>query len=262
MGRERRGFRAPFLLLGCSRVALSSTPTDVAVEPELSGAHNTNEFDSGARDPVYRSESRSQTKGGEALLSADRGIVHDDAGDMVAAAAAEIAPPWYAIWTRSNCEHLVAEQLAGKGFVTFLPEMGARSTRQGKSHVVQVPMFPGYLFLRDAMDKRSYIEILKARGIVKILEGGWNRLTPIAEDEVRAIQRLVESGVPVLRHDYFRHGDRVRVVAGPLTGVEGMFLRDKPHRGRLVVSVNLLQTSVAVEVDAAFVEAITSRRAH
>jgi transcription antitermination factor NusG len=170
--------------------------------------------------------------------------------------------PWYAIWTRSNCERLVAEQLAAKGFTTFLPEMGARSTRQGKSHVVPVPMFPGYLFLRHVMDKRSYIEILKARGIVRILEGGWQRLTPIATEEVGAIQRLVESGMPILPHVYFREGDPVRVVAGPLAGVEGMFLRDKPHRGRLVVSVNLLQTSVAVEVDAAFVEPIASRRAN
>lgn len=193
------------------------------------------------------------------MLSTDRDVSHDHAIDVLAAGAAA-APPWYAIWTRSNCERLVAEQLAGKGFVTFLPEMGARSTRQGRSHVVPVPMFPGYLFIRHAMDKRSYVEILKARGIVRILEGGWHRLSPIANEEVGAIQRLVESGMPILPHAYFRQGDPVRVVAGPLAGVEGMFLRDKPHRGRLVVSVNLLQTSVAVEVDAAFVEPIASRR--
>lgn len=193
------------------------------------------------------------------MLSTDRDVSHDHAIDVLRAGAAA-APPWYAIWTRSNCERLVAEQLAGKGFVTFLPEMGARSTRQGRSHVVPVPMFPGYLFIRHAMDKRSYVEILKARGIVRILEGGWHRLSPIANEEVGAIQRLVESGMPILPHAYFRQGDPVRVVAGPLAGVEGMFLRDKPHRGRLVVSVNLLQTSVAVEVDAAFVEPIASRR--
>jgi transcription antitermination factor NusG len=194
------------------------------------------------------------------LLLTDRDVAHNPAIDALAGAATEA--PWYAIWTRSNCERLVAEQLAGKGFTAFLPEMGARSTRQGKSHVVPVPMFPGYLFLHHAIDKRSYIDILKARGIVRILEGGWQRLTPIATEEVVAIQRLVESGMPILPHAYFRQGDPVRVVAGPLAGVEGMFLRDKAHRGRLVVSVNLLQTSVAVEVDAAFVEPISSRGAH
>jgi transcriptional antiterminator NusG len=162
------------------------------------------------------------------------------------------AAEWYAIWTRSNCERLVAQ----------LPEMGARSRRNGKSHVVPVPMFPGYLFVHHAMEKDSYIEILKARGIVRILEGGWTRLTPVAGDEVDAIQRLVASGVPVLPHAYFREGDRVRVVEGPLAGVEGVFLRDKPQKGRLVVSVNLLRTSVAVEVDCAFVEPVSSGRTH
>lgn len=169
---------------------------------------------------------------------------------------------WYAIWTRSNCERLVAQQLSAKGFAAFLPEMGARSRRNGKSHVVQVPMFPGYLFLRHAMEKHSYVEILKARGVVRILERGWTQLTPVADEEVNAIQQLVESGVPVYPHAYFREGDRVRVVEGPLAGLQGVFLRDKPNRGRLVVSVNLLQTSVAVEVDCAFVEPMEASRPH
>ena len=115
-------------------------------------------------------------------------------------------------------------------------------------------MFPGYLFLKHSMEKHSYIEILKARGVVRILEGGWNRLTPIADDEMSAIERVIESGAPVLPHPYFNQGDRVRVVEGPLAGIEGVFVRDKKNRGRLVVSVNLLQTSVAIEVDGDFVE--------
>ena len=183
------------------------------------------------------------TKGGEALAVAD-----DSA--------------WYAIWTRSNCERLVAQQLSAKGFAAFLPEMGARSRRNGQSHVVQVPMFPGYLFLRHAMEKHSYVEILKARGVVRILERGWTQLTPVADEEVNAIQQLVESGVPVFPHVYFREGDQVRVVEGPLAGLQGVYLRDKPNRGRLVVSVNLLQTSVAVEVDSAFVEPMEAAKAH
>ena len=169
---------------------------------------------------------------------------------------------WYAIWTRSNCERLVADQLSAKGFAPFLPEMGARSRRNGKTHVVQVPMFPGYLFIRHAMEKHSYIEILKARGVVRILERGWSQLTPVADEEVNAIQQLVESGVPVFPHVYFREGDQVRVVEGPLAGMQGVFVRDKPNKGRLVVSVNLLQTSVAVEVDCAFVEALPASRPH
>ncbi len=169
---------------------------------------------------------------------------------------------WYAIWTRSNCERLVADQLSAKGFAPFLPEMGARSRRNGKTHVVQVPMFPGYLFIRHAMEKHSYIEILKARGVVRILERGWSQLTPVADEEVGAIQQLVAAGVPIFPHAYFREGDQVRVVEGPLAGMQGVFVRDKANKGRLVVSVNLLQTSVAVEVDSAFVEALPASRPH
>jgi transcription antitermination factor NusG len=168
---------------------------------------------------------------------------------------------WYAVWTRSNCERLVMEQLAAKAFTPFLPERAVWARRDGKSRVASVPIFPGYLFVRNAMDKASYVEILKARGVVRILDGGWSRLTPIPGDEVDAIQRLVCSGVPVLPHVYFHHGDRVRVVEGPLVGIEGLFVREQPTKGRLVLSINLLQASVAVEIDAACVEACRPRHA-
>ena len=233
---------ATFLLLGRTPVAQSSTLAPGGGIDEQPFVVAIDEIDC-------------KTKGGEALLDAADHLAREDRG--------ETSPsPWYAIWTRSNCERLVAEQLSAKGFTAFLPEMGARSRRNGTSHVVQVPMFPGYLFLRHAMEKASYIEILKARGIVRILEGGWSRLTPVADEDVDAIHQLVASGVPVFPHAYFREGDRVRVVEGPLVGLEGSFVRDKPHKGRLVVSVNLLQTSVAVEVDCALVEALPRSRAH
>jgi len=189
------------------------------------------------------------------LLSADHDLNHDDFDDDRSLdAAADSSAAWYAIWTRSHCERLVAQQLLAKGFQPFLPEMAVRARKPEAASIVQRPMFPGYLFLKHSMKKHSYIEILKARGVVRILEGGWNRLTPIADDEMTAIERVIESGAPVLSHPYFNQGDRVRVVEGPLAGVEGLFVRDKKNRGRLVVSVNLLQTSVAIEVDGDFVE--------
>jgi transcription antitermination factor NusG len=186
----------------------------------------------------------------------DHELARDEFDDDLwsADAAIDSSAAWYAIWTRSHCERLVAQQLQAKGFQPFLPEMAIRSHRPDAAPVVQRPMFPGYLFLKHSMEKRSYIEILKARGVVRILEGGWNRLTPIADEEISAIERVIESGAPVLSHPYFNQGDRVRVTEGPLAGVEGVFVRDKKNRGRLVVSVNLLQTSVAIEVDGDFVE--------
>ena len=155
---------------------------------------------------------------------------------------------WYAVWTRVHSERLVVDQLAAKGFTTFLPEMGVWSKRQGQMHVIATPMFPGYLFVRQRMDKHAYIEMLKTRGLVRILEDGWNRLTPIPDHEVAAVQRVVDAKVPVFPHAW-HEGDRVRVTAGPLKDVEGTFIQDKPDSGRLIVSVGLLGRGVAIEVD-------------
>src|SRR5260221_5807548 len=129
-------------------------------------------------------------EGGEALLSADYDLTRDAADDdILPDAATDGSAAWYAIWTRSHCERLVAQQLSAKGFQPFLPEMAVRSRKPDGMAIVQRPMFPGYLFLKHAMEKHSYIEILKARGVVRILEGGWTRLTPIADEEMLTIER-------------------------------------------------------------------------
>jgi transcriptional antiterminator NusG len=109
-------------------------------------------------------------------------------------------------------------------------------------------MFPGYLFVRDAMTKTRYVEMLSVRGIVRVLEDGWMRLTPIPDADINAIQRIVESGVAVFPYPLLHHGDRVRVVEGPLSGVEGIFIKASQQKGCLVVTVDLLGRSVAVEI--------------
>jgi len=166
---------------------------------------------------------------------------------------------WYAVWTQSHFEQSVSQQLSAKGFAAFLPEMSVWSRRNGEKRLIRVPMFPGYLFIRDALDKHSYIEILKARGVVRILEDGWTRLTPIPDEEIEAIRQVVMADVPVLPHAHLSRGTRVEVVDGPLRGVHGMFEQDKPDKGRLVLTVDLLGRSVAVEVDCTAVRPCGSR---
>ena len=158
-------------------------------------------------------------------------------------------PAWYAVWTRSHCERTVGQQLSARGFETFVPEIATWSRRGGVSHLIQAPMFPGYLFVRTAIDKERYVEMLKARGLVRVLGDGWDRLAPIPADEIEAIQRVVEAKVTVSPYPHLTRGDRVTVVAGPLTGVEGIFIQDHPQKGRLVLSIDLLGRSVAVEID-------------
>jgi transcriptional antiterminator NusG len=171
------------------------------------------------------------------------------------------SPAWYAIWTRSHCERLVAGQLAAKGIPPFFPEMRVRSSRRGAPTVVRAPMFPGYLFVRQVMNKACYVEMLKIRQIVRVLEDGWTRLTPIPDAEMAAIERIVEADVPAFAHAHLSQGQRVSIIDGPLAGIEGLFVRGQTDRGCLVISIDLLGRSVAVQIDETAVVPIPSRRA-
>ncbi|HSB80856.1 MAG TPA: transcription termination/antitermination NusG family protein [Candidatus Methylomirabilis sp.] len=162
---------------------------------------------------------------------------------------------WYVLWTQSHCEQLVHDQLAVKGFHLFLPTMAAWSRRQGTRRLIRLPMFPGYLFLRHAMDKTGYVEVCKARGLVRILGDRWDRLAAVPDQEIDAIQKVAHAHLPAQPHPFLREGQRVRVTSGPLAGVEGILLRINPTKGLLVISVALLRRSVAVQVDCTVVAA-------
>jgi transcription termination/antitermination protein NusG len=172
-----------------------------------------------------------------------------------AAPGALAVAQWYALYMRSHCEQLVYDQLRAKGFSVFLPKLEVWSQRAGTRHLIPVPMFSSYLFLHQAMEKTSYIEVCKARGLVRILGERWDRLAIIPDREIEAIHNVVQVGLPVLPHPYLREGQRVRITQGPLTGTEGIFLHSKPGKGLIVLSVELLQRSVAVEMDCGVVTA-------
>ena len=164
-------------------------------------------------------------------------------------------PLWYALYTRSHCEQLVCDQLAAKGFHIFLPKIDVWSRRAGKRHLIVVPMFPSYLFLQHALEKSSYIEVRKARGLVRILGEGWDQPSNIPDAEIEAIQTILTASVPAMPHPYLREGQRVRIAQGPLRGVEGILVQSKPAKGLLILSIELLQRSVAVEIDCGLVTA-------
>lgn len=157
--------------------------------------------------------------------------------------------PWYVLWTRSHCEQLVFNQLASKGFHPYLPRIDVWFRRGERRHRLSVPAFPGYLFLHHEMDKLSYIEVRKARGLVRVLGEGGDRLATVPAEEIAAIRKVLAADLPARPHPYVREGQRVRITHGPLADVEGVFVREKPGKGLLVLSVTLLQGSVAVEVD-------------
>lgn len=193
------------------------------------------------------------TEGGEALLQmmtiSESNLQPVTRTADTAAAPAAGSGSWHALWTHSHCEQLVSDQLVQKGFCAFLPTIDVWSRRRGVRRLISAPMFPGYLFLRHPMDKAACVQVRKVRGVVRVLGERWDRLTTIPEEEIQAIETVVASRQRVLPFPYLKEGQRARVTGGPLAGVEGILVEARPKQGLLVLSVHLLQRSVAVVVD-------------
>jgi transcription termination/antitermination protein NusG len=169
---------------------------------------------------------------------------------------AAIAQRWHVLWTKSNCEQSVFEQLASGGFDVLLPTVDKWSRRKHARCLYRAPLFPGYLFVRHAMDKSGYIEISKARGLVRILGERWDKLATVPDDEIEAIRKVNQSDLPRMPHPYLRLGQTVRIISGPLANVQGVLVRQESKRGLLVLSIELLRRSLAVEVDCTLVATI------
>lgn len=163
--------------------------------------------------------------------------------------ADEPSPQWHVLWTRNNCEQLVYEQLRAKGFDAFLPQIDRWRSRGGFRYLSRTPMFPGYIFLHHAVDKWSYLEVCKMRGTVKLLGERWDKLAVVPDREIDAVRRAQSSGLPRMQYPYLHDGDRVRVVRGPLASVEGILVPRARRHSLLVLSVELLRQSLAVEID-------------
>jgi transcription antitermination factor NusG len=116
-------------------------------------------------------------------------------------------------------------------------------------------MFPGYLFLRHAMDTASHGQVRKARGLIRVLGEGDGRLGVVPDAQIEPIRRLHASRLPIRPHPYLREGQRVRITSGVLVGTEGLLLKTRPEKGLFILSLDILQRSVAVEVDSTMVAA-------
>ncbi|MGC1382670.1 MAG: UpxY family transcription antiterminator [Candidatus Acidiferrales bacterium] len=164
--------------------------------------------------------------------------------------------PWFALHVRSRFELTVASHLGGKGYECFLPTFKSRRRWSDRVKEIEAPLFPGYLFCRfDVLDR---FPIVTTPGLIQIV--GFNRApVPVTESEIAALQQLVSSK---LRHEpwpYLKAGARVMIEAGSLTGLEGIYIESKGTH-RLVLSVTLLQRSVAVEIDSAYVRVLPESR--
>jgi transcription antitermination factor NusG len=156
---------------------------------------------------------------------------------------------WYAIHVRSRHEKQVAATLKGKGIEAYLPLYRSRQQWSDRIKEVELPLFAGYVF--SQFDPQNQLPILQSPGVVRIVSFG-KELAPVDPRELDQVERILQSGLLVAPWPFLKVGDHVTLKHGPLKGLEGVILNVKGNY-RLVVSVSLLQRSVAVEIDSAWV---------
>jgi transcription antitermination factor NusG len=147
--------------------------------------------------------------------------------------------------------------LSAKGYETFLPTYQRRQKKWGRPQDVDAPVFPGYIFCRFEFDRR--LPILMTPGIVHIV-GARGTPLPVLEEELEAVRRIVNAGVGAQACPHLQVGQRVRINAGPLAGIEGILTNVRGGQ-RLVVSISLLQRSVAAVIDGDAVQVLPTRTA-
>jgi transcription antitermination factor NusG len=156
------------------------------------------------------------------------------------------AAPWFALYVKPRHEKNVACILRGKGYDEFVPLYHRRTP----SRTTELPLFPSYVFCR--FDENKRLPVLSVPGVFSVIEFG-GRLAPVAENEIAALKRVIASGIARQPWPDLPAGAKVRVAAGPLQGIEGVVVTHK-NETRLIVSVDLLNRSVAVELDRHWLE--------
>ena len=160
-----------------------------------------------------------------------------------------VAPAkWWALHTRSRFEQKVHKGLSGKSLEAFLPRIEVLSRRKDRRKKILVPLIPGYIFVRSALAPDEYHRIIQTVGVVRMVAFKGKPI-PANEQEISSLMILDGTNRTVQNRTYMRKGDRVMIMEGPLKGLEGFYVRHKNKTDQVVVSVELLQRSLEVEIE-------------
>jgi transcription antitermination factor NusG len=159
--------------------------------------------------------------------------------------------PWYAIMVKTNREKTATMLLENAGYNCYLPLTECTRRWSDRVKESEVPLFPGYLFCR--MNPHNRLPVLMTPGVIQIVGMGKTPV-PVEEQEVSAIQRVAKSGLPTMPWPYLQVGHVAQIEDGPLRGTSGIVVKIKSGM-KLVLSVSLLQRSVAVEIDRRWINA-------
>lgn len=172
----------------------------------------------------------------------------------------ELTWRWYVLHTRSRFEAVVHDGLSKKAHDVFLPRVRVRSRRRDRKVMIDVPLFPGYVFVKSNLHPHDHIDIVKTVGAVRLI-GNQQVPVPVPDETIDSLRIMVARSTEIQTGSRFRKGDRVMVVNGPFTGIIGTFDR---YRGveRVVVHIEALGQFASVEVDTGDVEIISPESRH
>jgi transcription antitermination factor NusG len=160
---------------------------------------------------------------------------------------------WLAVQTWPRYEKKIALELAKKQVEVFLPLVASEHQWSDRRRIVQLPLFPGYVFLRAPETFASRISILRTNGVINFV-GARNVGTPIPVNEIESVRALLARGITFQNHSYLNIGQRVRIRGSSLDGVEGILV-ERNHDLSLVVSIQIIQRSLAIRVAGYRIEA-------
>jgi len=154
--------------------------------------------------------------------------------------------PWMVLRTRSRHESVVESVLQQKQIDAYLPKLKVVRKRQGRNRALEMPLFPGYVFVRPRAHQYEGMRCI--RGSCGLVLAGDSKPATMSERDVGAVKTLVDSGAGLTVDAGLVTGQRVKIIAGPLMGVEGELIRVK-NLQLLVINVDLVGGNVRVEVD-------------
>jgi transcription antitermination factor NusG len=166
-----------------------------------------------------------------------------------------LEPKWYAVYVRSRHEFQVFKRLTIKGIEAFLPTVERLRKWKDRRKLIAFPLFPGYLFIHIPKRAQEMLNVLKIKGVVRLLSSVRGELNPIPDEQIISLKKLVENKEALDPYPYLSEGQRVRIKKGPLIGVEGIF-SEKLGKHMLVLSVDVLCQGVALTISASDVEKV------
>jgi transcription antitermination factor NusG len=164
------------------------------------------------------------------------------------------AEKWFAVHTRSRHEKVVAQEVRERGVTTFLPLVREVRRWSDRQKVVESPLFSCYVFVKLVPRNEERSRVLHVNGVLRFV-GTHGVGIPIPDEQIQAIQTVLEESLPFVAHPFLKIGQRVRIRSGAMSGVEGILVSRSGERA-LVISLDAIQRSLSVRVEGYDVEPI------